>query len=311
MTIKCKNFFSQYGGRFSAIWALVIFLLIVDFVLRLGLSIYSANQASFSFWIEIKMFVVGFLFDFSFSLHGLIPLVLYLALVPRKWFNQFWNRWLVRGFVWLGAALILFGATSEFFFWGEFQNRFNFIAVDYLVYTTEVLENIQESYPIFLLISIIGFLAIAATGIINKYILSWETEINRKKRAGMALLFILFPFMAFFGLSGNYKNISDNMYTNELAGNGLYELFSSFRNNELNYKRCSLTLPNNEAEAILRAQLEKAGGTMTSTKPWEFTRDVKGRGPLKQANIIFITVEGLSSDYLQIYGNKKKISLLV
>ena len=32
-------------------------------------------------------------------------------------------------------------AAAEWFFWDEFSSRFNFIAVDYLVYTTEVIGN--------------------------------------------------------------------------------------------------------------------------------------------------------------------------
>ena len=308
MTEKIKELFSNYGGRFSAVWGLVIFWLAVDFFVRLGLALYSASQVSFSLWTLVKMFVVGFFFDLSVALHGMIPLVLYLAIVPRKWFDRSWNRWLVRGFVWLGASLILFGAVSEYFFWEEFQSRFNFIAVDYLVYTTEVLKNIRESYPVFPLIGVIGLLATVVTWLIDRYLLVWKTEVNWKKRVGAVLLFILFPVISFFGMNGNYKNISDNMYNDELAGNGLYELFSAFRNNELDYHRFYRTLPDAEAEAILRAQLEKSGGTMISNQSWNLTRQFEGQGTLKQPNIVFITVESLSSDYLGIYGNKENLT---
>ena len=37
---------------------------------------------------------------------------------------------------------------GEIIFWDEFNVRYNFIAVDYLVYTNEVLGNIWESYNI-------------------------------------------------------------------------------------------------------------------------------------------------------------------
>lgn len=40
--------------------------------------------------------------------------------------------------------VLLFVAAAEWTFWDEFQTRFNFIAVDYLVYTNEVLANIRE-----------------------------------------------------------------------------------------------------------------------------------------------------------------------
>ena len=72
MTEKIKELFANYGGRFSAVWGLVIFWLAVDFFVRLGLALYSASQVSFSLWTLVKMFVVGFFFDLSVALHGMI-----------------------------------------------------------------------------------------------------------------------------------------------------------------------------------------------------------------------------------------------
>lgn len=43
---------------------------------------------------------------------------------------------------------LLFVAVSEAVFWDEFSVRFNFIAVNYLIFTTEVIGNIRESYPV-------------------------------------------------------------------------------------------------------------------------------------------------------------------
>jgi hypothetical protein len=39
-------------------------------------------------------------------------------------------------------------AIGEHLFWTEFGTRFNFIAVDYLIYTREVVQNIWQSYPV-------------------------------------------------------------------------------------------------------------------------------------------------------------------
>jgi hypothetical protein len=47
----------------------------------------------------------------------------------------------------LFVVLILQNAISEYFFWNEFESN-NFIAVNYLVYTNEVIGNIMESYPV-------------------------------------------------------------------------------------------------------------------------------------------------------------------
>ena len=68
--------------------------------------------------------------------------------------------------IFLYVLLIIFNAVSEYFFWNEFGVRYNFIAVDYLIYTNEVIGNIMESYPIVPLFSII----IAITSIITWFI---------------------------------------------------------------------------------------------------------------------------------------------
>ena len=53
---------------------------------------------------------------------------------------------------------LFFLILAEWTFWDEFGVRFNFIAVDYLIYTHEVVQNIVESYPLGkLLTGIAGF----------------------------------------------------------------------------------------------------------------------------------------------------------
>ena len=47
---------------------------------------------------------------------------------------------------------------------------------------------------------------------------------------------------------------------------------------------------------------------MISNQSWNLTRQFEGQGTLKQPNIVFITVESLSSDYLGIYGNKENLT---
>ena len=55
----------------------------------------------------------------------------------------------------MDRKIIIFSFLAELTFWEEYQKRFNFIAVDYLVYTHEVVGNINESYPLPILLSIV------------------------------------------------------------------------------------------------------------------------------------------------------------
>ena len=47
-----------------------------------------------------------------------------------------------------GCCGLLFIAVSEYFFFEEFDARFNLVAVDYLVYPTESSADIWEEYPV-------------------------------------------------------------------------------------------------------------------------------------------------------------------
>ncbi|MFT4993905.1 MAG: hypothetical protein ACI965_000926 [Paraglaciecola sp.] len=59
----------------------------------------------------------------------------------------------------LGLLLLaLFGVVfwffAEGFFWEKFTTRFNFILVDYLVYSREVSNNIYESYSVIIILEL-------------------------------------------------------------------------------------------------------------------------------------------------------------
>jgi hypothetical protein len=55
----------------------------------------------------------------------------------------------------LFVSICILNCLGEYLFWDEFGVRYNFIAVDYLVYTNEVIGNIIESYPVVPMFSIV------------------------------------------------------------------------------------------------------------------------------------------------------------
>lgn len=81
-------------------------------------------------------------------LYMMIPYVLYLLFLPRRLVNGRADRILTTAAYAFYIYLTLFEEAASFIFWEEFSSAFNFIAVDYLVYTHEVISNIYQSYPI-------------------------------------------------------------------------------------------------------------------------------------------------------------------
>jgi len=77
-----------------------------------------------------------------------VPFALVLLLLPDKARSGRYMRPFTYAAFFAATYFLLFDAAAEYFFFEEFGTRFNFIAVDYLVYTTELVRNIRESYPL-------------------------------------------------------------------------------------------------------------------------------------------------------------------
>ncbi|HJU38075.1 MAG TPA: LTA synthase family protein, partial [Tahibacter sp.] len=115
---------------------------------RLALLVATGDGVGFapSYWLYA--FAVGAVYDAATFVYFAWPLVLFLWLVPRRAYEGRFGRAGLAALCFALVFALVFVAGAEWTFWDEFQTRFNFIAVDYLVYTNEVIGNIRESYPI-------------------------------------------------------------------------------------------------------------------------------------------------------------------
>ena len=94
-------------------------------------------------WLPV--FGIGLLYDLGFLTYAAVPLGLYLLLCPPALWRRRGHQWFLQGLLTISLFAMLFTAVAEWLFWDEFGVRFNFIAVDYLDYSDEVLNNVLES----------------------------------------------------------------------------------------------------------------------------------------------------------------------
>jgi len=297
-----------------AIWRVTPFLpyallfLAIASLTRLALSLHAGIDAvPLSLWPGL--FLRGFGFDLAVLAWLLAPMLLWTAVWPARWRNTRWQAVLRLVIFFLMAALLLFGALSEWTFWEEFSTRFNFIAVDYLVYTHEVIGNIVESYPVAALLSGIAALAAALTWLFRRPIQAAATPDPRASwRLGYAALALALPWSAAQLSNIEQMQYSDNAYANELAGNGLMTFAAAFQRNELDYLQFYATLPPARAARVLgelgveREPLSK----VLDPDPDASEAFNPQRVPFKRAprNIVLISVESLSASYLASFGNR-------
>lgn len=281
--------------------ALVALLLLAAWTaLRLVLSLWTGlADAPLTTWPRI--FVLGLAHDLVVLGFALPPLLLYEALLPDRWRQHAWHRrarWL---WLWLLLAATLFGVLAEAVFWNEFSARFNFIAVDYLVYTHEVIGNIRQSYPLAWLFAAIALLASALLFMLRS---TWSAAIGRAlgRNRRLAYLFAMFalPAAAWVG-SELLANVQGrNARVEELSGNGLYGFFAAFRHEELDYHRYYRSLPAGQVQAILRRL--RIAPARFGGEPLPTGAALPAPLRARPRNIVLISVESLSADFLDSYG---------
>jgi phosphoglycerol transferase MdoB-like AlkP superfamily enzyme len=294
--------------RFGGIILLFIVFVIISFISRsvlLGMSVGEVNTGIFSL---LRIYFIGLFFDTVTFCYFIIPFVLFLMLVPDRFFNSRFHKWFAYVAYFIAFSILLFNGVSEYFFWEEFGVRYNFIAVDYLVYTTEVLTNIWESYPIPLLVSAILLIDLAILYLIyhQKLLLKSLTSkstFSSRMITGTALLTL--PILSFLIVNFNWAEKTQNRYNNELSKNGIYSLFAAFLNNELDYTTFYVTHNNDKNFKQLRDLIKTDNSEFKSNNLTDITRLVTGGTEEKKYNVLFITVESLSGEFLEYLGSKK------
>ena len=266
---------------------------------------YSFSDVDLNILSLIKVLFVALVYDLSGATYFIIPLVLYTLLVPRKVFNTKIHKIFFITFYTIAVGIIVFNMFGEWFFWDEFKVRYNFIAVDYLVYTSEVLNNIWESYPMHYLIAAnVLITAGLVYFIVKKHVLIFKTEVELSfiSKTYRTLILWSIPVLSMLLLDLSFSDISSNQYNKELSKNGIYSLFAAFRNSELDYNLFYRTQDSDQNFKLLKSKLLTDNSEYIGEHPYDIKRKVSAIGAEKQHNVIFITIESLSYYYLE--GNR-------
>lgn len=143
----------QLAGRFSLLLHFIFWFLIVSQLLRIAFFIWQYDEVSWNIISFIRTLITGLFFDLGAITFISLPGVIYYTVFPDRWIGSFADKALVWFFTSLTIFILVFTFFAELTFWDEFKTRFNFIAVDYLIYTHEVVANINQSYPLPILVS--------------------------------------------------------------------------------------------------------------------------------------------------------------
>ena len=284
-------------------------LLLVYTVTRIYLIAYTGiESAPLSLWPGI--FARGLWFDIAIVSVLLAAVFLYEALLPNSWRNSRLHLVLRLVWLWITAALLLFGAVAEVTFWMEFSTRFNFIALDYLIYTQEVIGNIRESYPVGWILAAIGTLAALIVLLLFKSISHADSKLlTGKQRIWFGVAAVILPTLSLTMANIDQMEGQGNAFATELSGNGLFTISAAMRRNELDYDKFYLTIPQQTANAVLKKMGVKRKPLLDNSQGEAVRGDERidatpGKTPFikKPRNVILISVESLSASFVGAYG---------
>lgn len=289
--------------------ALVILLVCAASLLtRLILFFISFSSLSLTVLNTLGIFFIGMLYDLMVSLFFAVPVVLYAWIMKDSWYRAAISRIFLFAYFLLLIFLLLMNICSELAFWDEFSVRYNFIAVDYLIYTQEVIGNIWESYNIPLIMGAVAGAGLILVFLLRKHIAASQSASMRFGERSLFLFAFLFITLAgYLTLDNRIRNTGDNKYVNELGGNGIFEFGSAFWHNEINYPDFYLTRPDSENFRIVRQRLS-GNGVQFGDSPLSLSRRITPDSPAHDWNLVLISVESLSGSFLKYFGNDQDIT---
>jgi phosphoglycerol transferase MdoB-like AlkP superfamily enzyme len=293
-------------SRYSIVLMACAVNMLSSMLLRAALCVASWGHLEHSLGNILKVFGLGLFYDIAFNIYFSLFFSMVLLLVPDRIFYSRFFKWTGRACFLAFLAIVYFGLVAEWLFWAEFNTRLNFIAVDYLVYGTELTMNMYESYPVYYIFA--GILAAAlATFAALRPCLERVSHVHEpfRRRLAIASSIVAAAAACFLFVGQAPRDSIVNNYARELSSNGIYQLVAAFRNNTLDYDVFYARGDDARLSGLLKTAVAKNPG---EGELFDISRNVSYRSPELRLNVVLVSVESLSAEFLARFGNRQGIT---
>jgi len=289
--------------RYRVVALLVAFYLALSLLTRVVLliaqEVFFASSASPGGGAVLRALAAGEVFDLLAALWLAVPLLLYLTVIPER---RFQGR-LQRGFLlaWIGVAVftMFFVGVVEGFFFEEFNGRFNFVAVDYLMYPTEVVDNIWESYPTGWVVAGLLLLSAVAVFLLRKPLrAAWQRPTRWVQRAGVLAVYAALLTALTVAVSPQLARVSEDRALNEIATNGYYAFWMALLGSDAPYEGMYATRSHATVDQRLGKLLAEPAAEPVSFAGGSAERRIRPLGPERRMNVVVVLEESLGSEFI-------------
>ena len=286
-------------GRFAPAAIVGVALLIISFATRVALLVVHGGWPANRWDAVGRAFASGTAYDVVVALWLVLPLVAYLTIASSRWLRRPTNRALLATAVASGVAGALFVAVAEGVFFEEFDGRFNFVAVDYLVYPTEVVSNIWESYPTGWILTGIAVVAASVAYLLrNRLRASVAAIAPLRHRVAIAGGYAVALAAMSAALSPNLARVSDDRALNEIALNGYYAFWKAFSGEGTSYDALYATRDTTATLPRIHSLLADATTPAAAFAPRTTMRHVAAAHPDRRLNVVVVLEESLGSQFI-------------
>ncbi len=297
-------------ARFRSFFWIALVFIAINTAVRILLAVLETNAPhSFVQWATI--FAIGLLYDLIAASYLLIPFALLALCFPKSARGNRFYGIASAGLLVFALAGMAFVVVAEILFWNEFTARFNFIAVDYLIYSREVLGNIRESYPLAIIFPALFAGAAVVFLLIRKPFFRLASGDGGKFsiRAIATAAVIALPAMTFAMVGDNLREGFTNPGSRELSGDGYFEFMHAFRANDLDFFSYYSVISKAFAKSTLQGEFAEARShSRFINRDLVIERDIIAKGRENRLNVVLVSMESHGADFVGALGDASAAS---
>jgi phosphoglycerol transferase MdoB-like AlkP superfamily enzyme len=296
--------------RYWPVYALAGLYLILGLGTRIVLWSAFGADAAVGVGAVPPILAAGLVNDLVQCLYLLAPLALYILMLPDRWYRTRANDILLLAGSVVVLAVLIYLSVVEYYFFEEFDARFNVVAVDYLMYPAEVVGDIWEAYPVVRSLLAAVLLAAVLTWRLRPALrASAEPRVRWHARLRPALMHAVALALAVGFYATDTLAWSANRVTNELLQNGYSSFFRAAVTNDIDYGAYYATRPSADNLNTLRAYLAAGGGRFTRLDEGRIDRAFGARpGGFGRMNVVVVVGESFGAEFSKLYGSPRDLT---
>lgn len=299
----------RWLGRYQIVLWTSLILVGGSTLLRLVLLFAFADTSSLGPGQWLQTFWVGFRFDLLVAMVFQLPQVIHMTITGNMKVIGRFSRFQIHAGLFVTFAAMLFVLSAEYCFFEEFDSRLNYIAFEYLVYPTEVLTNIWQSYPLVPILAAVaalaGLLYWPMRGMTRR---SLAVPLPLARRLGWLGGWVAVAAVLWLTTGLSSMAVSPNRVVNQCAGNGVWTFVQNAWTSRFDYGDFYPTLAEDMAQQNAAAAVFGAGDLATAHPMSPLDRVVETGRPRRDYNVILVLEESLGSDFVGVLGDDRGLT---